>query len=173
MKFNSSKLSYILLLLSAACASAVSTTTTKNNVYTEDLSGLRTAFLSTAEDSVLVEGPEHPIETGNEHAGLPVNERLSYVLDSINVLNKNNKFVDGYSIQVYSGLSREDAMNAKAELFRKLPDVNSDIIYTQPSFRVKVGKYYSKLEAQKDYLAIKRHFPNAILVPERISLDKM
>jgi len=170
-----SQLSFVLLALfiASACSTTTRTTSTdKSSSYSEDLSSLRVAFLDTEEEAEFPENHPEQIITTAEGTGATVNNKLTYVLDSINTLNKQNKFLDGYSIQIFSGLSREEAMNVKAELFKKMPEVNADLLYTQPSFKVKVGKYYSKLEAQQDYMAIKRHFSNAILVPERIYLDQ-
>jgi len=43
--------------------------------------------------------------------------------------------------------------------------------YDEPNFRVKVGKYYSRLDAQQDYSAIKEKFSSAIVIPERIPIN--
>lgn len=162
-----------ILLLISACAGTSRTTSSQSGLYSEDLSYLRNGFEEIIEkDSVSAESPERPITGVTGDVGLPINKKLSYVLDSINVLNLNNRYVDGFAIQVYSGINRDEAMNVKGELYKRMPEISSEIIYTQPSFKVKVGKYYSKLEAQRDFQAIKRNFPNAILVPERIPLDK-
>lgn len=40
--------------------------------------------------------------------------------------------------------------------------------YDQPKFRVTAGRYFTKLEAQKDLMRLRRYFSNAILVPEKI-----
>src|SRR3954471_2918189 len=39
-----------------------------------------------------------------------VNNRVDVVLDSINRFNASRKFIDGYTIQIYSGQNREEAM---------------------------------------------------------------
>jgi hypothetical protein len=95
-----------------------------------------------------------------------VNEKVDDVLDSINRFNITRKFIEGYTIQIYSGQNREEAMNAK----KKMTEVglNGALEYTQPKFRVRFGNYYSRLEAQKDLTRLKKSFPNAILVPEKI-----
>lgn len=100
-----------------------------------------------------------------------VNEQVDAVLDSIYEQNLNSGYIDGYTIQVYSGINREDALNIKKKLSQSLPDLESDVQYRQPNFRVRTGKYLTRLEAQKDYLAVKRHFPNAIVIPDRIAMQ--
>ena len=100
---------------------------------------------------------------------LIVNQKVNAVLDSIYKLNAHRKVVPGYTIQVYSGLNREEASDTKARLSREL-DMRADMQYLQPKWRVRVGYYYNSLEAQKDLVRLKRSFPNSILVPESIPL---
>lgn len=100
-----------------------------------------------------------------------VNKQLDAVLDSIDRINLVRKFVEGFTIQVYSGLNREEALNAKKQLTTSIPSLESDLQYTQPNFRVKTGKYFTRLEAERDYEQVKRYFPAAIVVPEKISIN--
>lgn len=96
-----------------------------------------------------------------------VNQKVDQVLDSINRFNVTRKFIDGYTIQIYSGQNREEAMNTKKKVSAEA-SMNALLEYNQPKFRVRVGNYYSRMESQKDLLRLKRIFPNAILVPEKI-----
>lgn len=100
---------------------------------------------------------------------LTVNNKVDAVLDSIDKLNLTRKFISGYTIQIYSGQSREEANNAKKKLTETL-DMKADLQYLQPKFRVKVGAYFTALDAQRDLVLLKRFFPNAILVPETIPI---
>ena len=100
-----------------------------------------------------------------------MNDRVNSVLDSIHEQNLSKGFVDGYTIQVYSGIKREDALNVKKKMGQSLPDLASEVEYRQPNFRVRSGKYLTRLEAQQDYLQVKRHFPNAIVIPDRIQIQ--
>ena len=72
---------------------------------------------------------------------------------------------------MYSGLKREEALNAKKELTGAVPDLQSEVQYSQPNFRVKVGKYFSRLDAQKDYVEVKRFFPTAIIIPDKVAIN--
>jgi hypothetical protein len=100
---------------------------------------------------------------------LLVNSKVDFVLDSIDRLNSLKKFVPGYTIQIYSGLNREEAGNARKKLLEEL-DMKSDLQYMQPKFRVRVGYYFTNIEAQRDLVRLKRVFPNAILVPESVPI---
>lgn len=101
---------------------------------------------------------------------LHVNKKVDTVLDSIDRINQSKKFVDGYTLQVYSGTNREEAMDTKRRMSSNVPELSATLQYNQPKFRVTVGSYFSRLEAQKDLTHIKQFFPNTILVPERVPI---
>ena len=153
-----------------SCSSKVAgTTSTAGKGYTEDLSALRELpplppdTTKTTVPSGIRRDPAVYVE-----ARQSINKSLDAVLDSISEFNLQNGVVDGFTIQVYSGTKREEALNIKKQIATTLPELESDVQYVQPNFRVRTGKYYNRLEAQKDYLAVKRHFPNAIVIPDRI-----
>ncbi len=97
-----------------------------------------------------------------------VNEKVDIVLDSIDRFNLMRRSVDGYTIQIYSGQNREEAMNTKKKIATEIPELTANLQYQQPKFRVTVGKYYSKLEAYQDLTKLRKSFSSAILVPEKI-----
>jgi hypothetical protein len=99
-----------------------------------------------------------------------VNEKVDVVLDSIDRFNLTRRSVDGFTIQIYSGQNREEAMNTKKKMTTDLTDLTANLQYQQPKFRVTVGKYYSKLEAYQDLSTLRSVFPAAILVPEKIAI---
>jgi PBP1b-binding outer membrane lipoprotein LpoB len=99
-----------------------------------------------------------------------VNEKVDAVLDSIDRYNQVRKFVDGYTIQIYSGQNREQAMEVKKKMTAELPEYTANLEYQQPKFRVVIGKYFTKLEAHTDLVKLRKSFSAAILVPEKIQV---
>lgn len=162
-------------LLIFGCASKVTTsgTATGTGKYSEDLSIWRPEVKSTSDSVVVAPGtaPERIRTNIYIDPQYAVNDEVDAVLDSIYDQNLSNGYIDGYTIQVYSGIKREDALNIKKKLSQSVPDLESDVQYRQPNFRVRTGKYLTRLEAQKDYLAVKRYFPNAIVIPDRIAMQ--
>ncbi len=65
----------------------------------------------------------------------------------------------------------EAANEAKSMVYKMLPDSFPQLTYQQPNFKVKVGKFYTRFDAQKTFTEIKREFPRAIVIPERIVID--
>ena len=163
-----------LMLWAAGCSPKVSTTSTQTGKYSEDLSAYR--------PKILVDTAKNPTHKNHDTKRDPnkyveprhaVNGSLNVVLDSIDRINLSNRVVDGFTIQFYSGLKREEALNVKKELSNVLPDFEAEVQYVQPNFRVRGGKYINRLEAQKDYMAVKRYFPSAIVIPDRIPIREL
>lgn len=162
---------YFLIMLSLllSCVSQ-KTTTTSGGKYTEDLSALRPKVETAKTDTTVSQQPFAKKSKEIVPATNNINGQLDAVLDSIDRINLNSRFVQGYTIQVYSG-DREGALNVKRELTMSLPDLDSEVKYDAPTFRVKAGKYFERLDAQKDYMAIKKYFPSAIVIPEKIAIN--
>ena len=136
--------------------------------YNENLSTYRPRF---SNDSAKTDssGKITTTKTYVEKPVLNVNTKVDAVLDSVDRLNQLRKFVDGFTIQIYSGTNREEAMNAKKKM-NELNEISPTLQYNQPKFRVTAGTYYNKLEAQQDLMRIRHLFPNSILVPEKVQI---
>ncbi|MBL7870167.1 MAG: SPOR domain-containing protein [Cyclobacteriaceae bacterium] len=154
-----------LLYLLGGCASQQ----ISDKPYHENLASLR----PTVTVSVDTPNKDNSIQKKQVETITPtqtVNAKVDAVLDSINRYNLVKRFVDGYTIQIYSGQNREDAMNIKKKMSTEIGDLTANLQYQQPKFTVTVGRYYTKLEAQKDLVQIRKSFTSAILVPEKIAI---
>jgi hypothetical protein len=162
-----------LLILAASCASPKSTTvSSQGSGYSEDLSIWRPKTEAVTTPTNTTGSSTQPAkQTQYVEPKYAVNKQLDTVLDSIDRFNVARKFIDGFTIQVYTGLKREDALNAKKSLATSFPDLSSEVEYAQPNFRVKVGKYFNRIDAQKDYVMIKKNFPTAIVIPDKVAIN--
>jgi hypothetical protein len=165
---------FALLFLVGCKVATTTTSTTTGGKYNEDLSVLR-AKPGTPADTVKDSLPSKNTDTKRDpsyyvEARHAVNPSLDAVLDSIDRINLHNGFVDGFTIQLYSGVKREEALDVKKHVLTALPELDTDVQFVQPNFRVRAGKYINRFEAQKDYMAVKKYFPNAIIIPERVSI---
>ncbi len=156
--------SYIVYMLVAAGCATTQTSGTSSSTYSEDLSIHRPVFEEPKTQSATAEEPR---KKDNVEPKFTVNESLHVVLDSIDSFNIARRYVEGFTIQIYSGQKKEDALSIKKNMDQSLPELKAEMTYVQPTFRIKAGKYYTQLDAQKDYASVKRFFPNAILVPEK------
>lgn len=160
---------YYFLVVGCASTQTSTSTTSQGSGYSEDLSVWRPKT-EIAENTTSDPGDERKA-TPYVEPKFAINKQVDAVLDSIDRLNGARKFVEGFTIQVYSGLKREDALNAKKTLTTTFPTIESEVHYNQPNFRVKAGKYHDRMNAQRDFLLVKRLFPSAIVIPDKFAVN--
>jgi hypothetical protein len=162
---------FIVALIAAGCASNKPAGTSQGSKYSEDLSVWRPVVDTRNTDSVAaVQTKTNTKQLTNVAPKYAVNRQLDAVLDSIDRINLTRRSVEGFTIQVFSG-DKEGALQAKKELTMALPDLPVEVKFITPTFRVKAGQYYTRIEAQRDYIAVKRHFPSAIVIPDKITIN--
>jgi hypothetical protein len=163
---------FLVALIVAGCKPSQQTQTTasQEGKYSEDLSGLRPKIEAEQQDPLTPDKIKRDPKAYVEPQ-FTVNKRLDAVLDSIDRINLSRRFIEGYTIQIYSGTKKEDALNVKRQLSQAVPNLISELQYEQPNYKIKSGRYYTRLEAEKDFEEIKRHFPAAIVVPGQISIN--
>jgi septal ring-binding cell division protein DamX len=85
----------------------------------------------------------------------------------------NNNSSDGFRVQIYSSSNRKDAYSVQAKFQDKYPDVRTYLTYRDPNFKVHVGDYRSRLEAEKMVAELKPIFAGLFIVEEKINLPKL
>ena len=85
-------------------------------------------------------------------------------------LNAATQTMPGYRIQIYFGAVRQKASEVKLEFASRFPGVPAYLTYQQPNFKVRVGDYRSRFEAQKFLKDIDGMFPSGFIVPEDVKL---
>lgn len=131
--------------------------------YTEDLRSLRPTYSSPSEK--IEPAPKRAERTP---AVFTVNEKVNGVLDSIDRFNSTRMFTDGFTVQIYSGQKKQEALEVNKSLAESTLGLTADIQFVQPKFRVIVGRYYTRLEAHRDLYKLRKLFPDAIIIPEKV-----
>jgi hypothetical protein len=88
-------------------------------------------------------------------------------------LSKNSRSggnieVSGFRVQVFSGLERQDAYAEQAKFKVRFPAYNIYISYVQPNYRVRVGDFRTRLEAEKFMIELKRYYSSMFVFSEMI-----
>lgn len=139
----------------------------KKVVYEEDISSYRAKpkVVEPEEDTVA-----HYVKA--DSTSFPVTQRLNTVLDTAASYNRANiKYIDGFTIQVYGGNDRATAKEYQLDIIRNFPDVESKMVFEQPNYKVRIGQYFTRLEAQEFFTEVRSVFPRAILIPTRITVN--
>lgn len=105
-------------------------------------------------------------DTGNVE--LIRDPRIDALLEKHIAINKKQKGIPGYRVQIFFGSKRKDALNLKADFLKKYPDIDAYTEYDEPYFKVRVGDFRTQLKAQKFHKELSGDFPNAFIVNDLI-----
>lgn len=89
--------------------------------------------------------------------------KLQQVLDFKKKVNENAFTSGQFAIQLFYG-SYAQATSVSEKFNRLFPDQQAELVFETPNYKVRVGKYASRLEATKNLQLIKRRFPAAFLL---------
>jgi len=169
----------LLLLVSSiiGCARKPITSTNKisnYNDYNEDLGEVRPAY-KPVPIPVSVKPPTTSTESKKIMPAMSaeakhVNRRLDEVMEVTATQNRSVRYAPGYRIQIYTGNERQSAEAAKMLVYQNFPELNPYLSYKQPTFRLKIGDFMRKLDAERYYAQLKSLFPSAILQPDKIDI---
>lgn len=81
------------------------------------------------------------------------------------------RFVPGFRILITSSNNRNNVIEAKTKMYREFPELKAYMMYQAPFFRLKVGNFRERYEAE-DYLqGVQRLFKgNVYIVPDTIEV---
>lgn len=70
---------------------------------------------------------------------------------------------DRYKIQIFYG-DNDGARKALTDFKRDFKELDGTIIFNSPSYKVWVGNFKTKLEAERNLLELKKKYPGALLI---------
>jgi hypothetical protein len=79
----------------------------------------------------------------------------------------------GYRVQIYSGSDRNKANSIKIDFLRHHPGVRAYLSYSSPQFRVKVGDYRGRAEAERMYQEVEGRYKPCMIVPDIIMINTL
>ena len=77
----------------------------------------------------------------------------------------------GYRVQIYNGPDRARALSVKNEFMRRFPGVHTYIIYNSPAFRVKVGDFRNRSDAEGMLREANSMFSPSMIVPDVVTIS--
>ena len=84
--------------------------------------------------------------------------------------------VEGYRVQIYASESRQNAERVRSEALQWWgragtgEDLEAIVAYLQPYYRVRVGAFASREEADAALARVRRQYPEAFIVPDVVTV---
>jgi len=113
-----------------------------------------------------------PLSGGDE----PLKIDAPAALDELILRVKENSahaVLEGYRVQIYSGGDLEEANKIRGDFLELYPEQAGYRLWVQPTFRVRVGNFNSRNDASLFASEIKKDFPGAFVVPDKIEKPKV
>lgn len=174
-------------LLLNACAGSRSTMSLGNyNTYDEDLTSTRPVYkpasatvasstrpapVTTATTALPTRKPDVAKTSGPVEA-LHINRQLELVLDTIADKNRSVRYAPGFRVQVYVGTQRQEVESAKRLIYENFPELSPYLSYNQPTYKLKVGDFMRRMDADRYYASIRQLIPSAQLQPDKVDIRR-
>lgn len=78
-------------------------------------------------------------------------------------INSSITITDKYKIQLFSG-ENELAKKTLVDFRKENKNLDATIIFNTPSYKVWIGNFKSRIEAEKALLDLKKKYPNAFVI---------
>ncbi|MBC7448936.1 MAG: hypothetical protein H7330_12840 [Hymenobacteraceae bacterium] len=96
--------------------------------------------------------------------------RADAQLDALAAAGRAVKTTTGFRILAYTGPSRDDAMKIRTAVIRRDPSEKDYLLYEQPTFRLKIGDYFTRLEAEQALARWRDVIPQGLIVAEQVNV---
>ena len=101
--------------------------------------------------------------------------RVDRLIEKHRQFNQANPGVDGFRVQVFfdsGNNSKKSAQTAREKFMELYPGVAAYLTFKSPYYRVRVGDFRTKLEAEGYLFQLAATYPNAFTVPDRVQIEK-
>jgi len=118
-----------------------------------------------------------PDSSGNGQGAVIIHQdaRVDSILQMHIAYNKQQKGIDGYRIQIFfdagnNSLNRATAVAGQFQLL--FPGDTAYISFSEPYYKVRVGDFRTRLDAEGFLQEILPDFPNAFVIKDKINYPK-
>jgi hypothetical protein len=90
-------------------------------------------------------------------------DKFEQLLNDKRKINASITVNNLYKIQIYNGTS-EESKKALLQFRRENRNYDATIIFSTPAYKVWVGNFKTRIEAERNLNLMKKKYPNAILI---------
>ena len=156
---------YRLILFFPILALACKTSKPVSSPYSEDLAVYRMELPKVKDVPSVSKILKEPVRLYGH-----ITNEIDSISNLIVIQNKKLNVRDGYVIQVYSNINRDEALDIHNYCQDVFPEVPISLTYNQPNYRIKIGAFHEKLAATRFLNDIKKMFPKSIVIAEKIPI---
>ena len=115
-------------------------------------------------------------ETASSGVKIIQDDRVDLLLSKHVLINENRKGIDGFRIQIFFDSGNNSKTNAVAiytGFTTKYPNVPAYLSFKAPNYKVRIGDFRTRLDAQRVLNEIIGEYPGAWIIEDLINLPKV
>ena len=85
--------------------------------------------------------------------------------------NKQHSQLPGYRIQIIASPKLQDIKDAKSSFLGNYSDFKATIVFEAPNYKLRVGNYQNRFDANRDLQEIVTDYPNAFICKDLITIS--
>ena len=89
--------------------------------------------------------------------------KLEQLLNEKRKINSSLTVNERYKIQIFNGES-EPAKKTLTEFKKEFKNLDGTIVFNTPTYKVWIGNFKTKIEAERNLIDLKKKYPNALLI---------
>lgn len=89
--------------------------------------------------------------------------KFEQLLNEKRKINSSITINDRYKIQIFNG-DTENSKKALLDFKREYKNIDATIVFSTPLYKVWVGNFKTRIEAEKNLNELKKKYPNAFLI---------
>ena len=90
-------------------------------------------------------------------------DKVAHLIVEKRKINPSLASKERYKIQIFSGES-EKAKKTVIQFKQEFKDIDATIVFNTPNYKVWVGNYKSRMEAERNFAEIKKKYKNILLI---------
>ncbi len=101
--------------------------------------------------------------------------RVDVLVNKHILINQSVSTASGFRIQIFSesGVNSKNKAYAAQDAFRaRYPDVGVYLTFKSPNYKLRVGDFRTRLEAQRFLIDLMADYPNAFIISDPVNLPK-
>jgi hypothetical protein len=113
-------------------------------------------------------------DTAVNVAGIIQDDRVDILVKKHIQINQVQTTTDGFRIQVFSdsGInSKNRAQTVHDEFQARFPDKRVSLTFKSPNYKVRIGDFRTKLDAQRFLIELTGDYPNAFIIEDQVNLS--
>ncbi|WP_291097022.1 MULTISPECIES: SPOR domain-containing protein [unclassified Flavobacterium] len=103
------------------------------------------------------------VSAQNQKITISQDPRFEQLLSEKRKINASLTVNDSYKIQIYNGGS-ENAKKTLNDFKQNFSDIDATIVFNTPNYKVWVGNFKSRIEAERYLIDIKKKYNNVLLI---------